>query len=54
VYDGFTVGDVITLLHNNPKMEWFPVVEVVNRDYVMPATVSDASSPSQSPHVPAK
>lgn len=48
VYDGFTVGNIIELLRRNPTMDWFPVVDVLDRDYIMPSdsSASRARSPS--------
>lgn len=45
VHGNFTVGDIVELLRKYPHMDWFPVVDVLNREYIMPVEGhSDAQS----------
>ena len=41
VHEGFRVRDVINLLRRYPQMDWFPVVDILHRDYVMPNEVGE-------------
>ena len=35
IHEGYTVGQVVTLLKKFPNMRWFPVVDVLDSEYIM-------------------
>ena len=41
VHEGFKVRDIINLLKRHPEMDWFPVVDVLERDYMRPNEASE-------------